>query len=74
MPTIPELRASRGMTQLQLANAVGVTPSAVFGWEAGRSVPKVPQLRKIAEVFGVKMDDVQLLPRREPRQQRMPST
>lgn len=56
--TIRELRESAGMTQLQLANRVGVTPSAVYNWETGRNEPKASQLRTVAEIFGVSMDDI----------------
>ena len=56
--TIRELRETAGMTQLQLANRIGVTPSAVYNWETGRNEPKASQLRLVAEVFGVRMDDI----------------
>jgi putative transcriptional regulator len=56
--TIRELREAQNMTQLELAIKLGVTPTTVYNWEAGRSVPKVEQLRKLAEVFAVRMDDI----------------
>lgn len=56
--TIRELREAAGLTQLQLANRVGVTPSAVYNWETGRNEPKASQLRAVALVFGVRMDDI----------------
>ena len=48
------------MTQFQLAVEVGVTPSTIYTWESGRSEPKVRQLRKIAELFGVSSDEIAL--------------
>ena len=77
MPTIRELRERRGWSQFELAKAVDVTTSAVYSWEAGRATPKVPQLRKLAETFAVRMDDIQLVPRRPKHQiplDRAPST
>ncbi len=54
--TIRELREDAGLTQLQLANKIGVTPSAVYNWERGRNEPKASQLRTMARLFGVSMD------------------
>ncbi len=54
--TIRELREDAGLTQLQLANKIGVTPSAVYNWERGRNEPKASQLRTMARIFGVSMD------------------
>lgn len=58
MQTIRELRERAGMTQLQLAAALGVTPGAVYNWERGRNEPKASQLRAMARLFGVSMDDI----------------
>src|SRR5688572_25873699 len=58
MQTIQELRKSRGWTQLQLANTLGVTPVTVYNWERGRHEPKASQLRALAKVFGVSMDEI----------------
>lgn len=60
MKTIRQLREERHMTQLELAVAVGVTPSTIYTWESGRSEPRVRQLRRVAEVLGVRSDDIAL--------------
>lgn len=54
--TIRELREDAGLTQLQLAMHLGVTPSAVYAWESGRNEPRASQLKAIAQHFGVSMD------------------
>lgn len=41
------------------------TIEAVSNWERGVSEPKVSQLRKLAEVFGVRMDEIILIEPRE---------
>ncbi len=56
--TIRELREDAGLTQLQLAMKLGVTPSAVYAWESGRNEPRASQLRAIAHYFGVSMDSI----------------
>ncbi len=58
MHTIRELREREGLTQVQLAFKLGVTPSAVYAWESGRSEPRASQLRAIARMFNVAMDDI----------------
>ncbi len=58
MRTIRELRESAGLTQLELANELGVTPSAVYSWERGRNEPRASQLRLMATLFRVSMDDI----------------
>jgi transcriptional regulator with XRE-family HTH domain len=56
MKTIRALREEAGMTQLQLANELGITPSTVYNWERGRNEPKASQLKALALLFGVSMD------------------
>lgn len=60
MKTIRELRVERDMTQLELAVATGVTPSTIYNWETGRSIPGVEQFRAVAKALGVSMDDIAL--------------
>lgn len=60
MKTIRELRQAVQMTQLELANAIGVTPSAVYKWERGQTEPSATNLRDLASALGVSMDDIDL--------------
>ncbi len=61
MKTIRQLREEKGWTQLDLANQIGVTPGTIWSWEKGRFEPRASQLRALAEVFGVRMDDIDLI-------------
>jgi transcriptional regulator with XRE-family HTH domain len=54
MDKIRELRKSAGMTQVQLAAALGVTPRAVIMLEKGEIVPSLRVLVKIREIWGDK--------------------
>lgn len=60
MVTIRQLREQHGMTQVELAVKIGVSPGSVYGWESGRTEPKVSQLRKVAKLFNVSMDDIDI--------------
>lgn len=59
--TIRELREERDWTQLELAYKLKVTPATVSNWERGIYEPKASQLRAIARLFGVSMDDIALV-------------
>ena len=51
-----QLRRGRGISQEELANAVGVSRQAVQKWEAGSSTPDLDNLSALAEYFGVTLD------------------
>jgi transcriptional regulator with XRE-family HTH domain len=53
---LPLLRASRGMTQTRLAEALGVTRQSVYKWESGQSYPEAMTLLALRALFGVSVD------------------
>ena len=53
---IRSLRKSRGLTQEQLAEALGVTAGAVYKWEARLSLPELPMLVQMADFFDTSVD------------------
>ncbi len=65
MPTIRELREGAGLTQLQVATALGVTPTTVYHWERGSKMPSGLHLQRLAHLLGVPADDVVLRERDE---------
>ena len=50
------LRKAKGLTQEQLAEAVGTNRATVAGYETGRRNPRLPDLQKFAEFFGIGLD------------------
>lgn len=50
---IKRFRVEKDMTQEQLAEALGVTRSAVTQWESGWSQPRMGKLEQLAELFCV---------------------
>ena len=44
-------RRQRGLTQEQLAEALGVTTGAVHKWEAGASTPELSMIVELADFF-----------------------
>ncbi len=55
---IAKLRKSRGWTQGQFAEQVGVHPSHVTRWERDRNQPAVSALSKIAEALSVDLEEL----------------
>ena len=52
------LRASKNLTQEQLAMLLGVSRQSVTKWEAERSYPEMDKLLKICELFDCTLDDL----------------
>lgn len=55
---IAQLRKERNMTQLELAEQMGVTDKAVSKWERDLSFPDVSSLPRLAEIFEVSVDEL----------------
>ena len=55
---IVRLRKTKGMTQEELAEAVGVSRQAVYKWECGQSYPEVAKLLELKLLFGISIDDL----------------
>ena len=55
---IAELRKQHGMTQLELAEKMGVTDKAVSKWERDLSCPDINSLPKLAEILDVSVEEL----------------
>lgn len=55
MQKIAEARKRHGLSQLDLANAIGTTQQQVAKWESGKVDPRVSSLEKIAGALGVSL-------------------
>lgn len=53
-----ELRKSAELTQEAVAEALGVSPQAVSKWENDFSCPDIMMLPKIAQLYGIRIDDL----------------
>lgn len=55
---IMQNRKRLGLTQDQLADKLGVTAQAVSKWENDQSCPDISTLPKLAEIFGITVDEL----------------
>lgn len=55
---IAQNRKEKGMTQLDLAEKLGVTDKAVSKWERDLSCPDIQSLPTLAEVLGLSLDEL----------------
>ena len=51
-----QLLQKYGVTAYKVSKETGVTQSTLSDWKKGRSTPKVSNLQKIADYFGVSLD------------------
>ena len=55
---VSALRKQRDMTQLELADKMGVSYQAVSSWERGSTMPDISRLPEISQVLGVSIDEL----------------
>lgn len=53
---IQRLRKQQGMSQEDLADALGVSRQAVSKWESGQSIPDVDRIIQLSDFFHVTTD------------------
>ena len=51
--TIKKLRETKGLTQLQLAEIIGVSSKAVSKWETAKGLPDISLIEPLGQVLGV---------------------
>ena len=52
------LRKRKGLSQEDLAHAIGVSRQTIYSWEAGVNYPNILMLKKIARILDVSTDDL----------------
>lgn len=55
---IQKLRKIKGLTQEQVANALGITTSSVSKWETNNTYPDISLLSPLARLLGTAVDNV----------------
>ena len=52
---IAKLRREKGLTQQELGKIINYTDKAISKWEQGKSIPSVEVMKKLADIFDVKV-------------------
>ena len=55
---LASLRKSKGYTQQEAADLLGVSNKTVSNWETGASCPDISMLPALAEIYGVTCDEI----------------
>ena len=55
---ISERRKKANLTQMQLAEKLGITDRAVSKWETGKSLPDSSIMLELCEILGISVNDL----------------
>ena len=55
---IKQYRENKNMTQIEIANALGVKPATVSKYESGALEPNIESLKKLAELFDISINEL----------------
>ena len=55
---LTQLRKNKGLSQLELAEMMGVSRQAVSRWENGLSVPSTDKLKQLSDLYSVSLDSL----------------
>lgn len=55
---ITDLRKTHNMTQMELADKLGISFQAVSNWERGNTMPDISKLPELAEIFHISVDEL----------------
>lgn len=58
--SIKSLREQKGVTQQTIADALGVSVSAVSQWENGTATPRTNRLVELASILDCQIEDILL--------------
>lgn len=67
---IAQLRKEQGMTQVELARALGVSQQSVFAYELGERRITVPMLAQLANIFAISVEELMGITKPRARRQR----
>ncbi len=56
--TISRMRKAANLTQMELADRMGVSFQAVSNWERGQTMPDISRLPELSEALGVTVDEI----------------
>lgn len=67
---LAELRKSKGLSQEELADKLGVSRQAVSKWERGEASPDTDNLIELAKIYGISLDELVGLSNKEEKEEK----
>lgn len=58
MKKLAGLRVTAGLTQTDVANALGISQGAVSAWERGENNPGFDKIHQVAKLYGVTAQEI----------------
>ncbi len=56
--TLAAARVNAGMTQDDVAKRLQVSKQTIINWEKGRTIPGLPEMNMISQIYGIPMDNI----------------
>lgn len=56
--TLKAARVTRGLSQKEAAEKLGISESTLYKWESGKNKPNAKYLPKIEKVFGIQISNI----------------
>ena len=60
--TLKSARVNKGLTQVEASKIIGISVETLIKYEAGKTFPDVPIIKRIEEAYGVPYNDLIFLP------------
>ncbi len=60
--TLEAARRNIGLTQVEAAKALGISPDTLGSYETAKSFPSVPVIKKMEQLYGIEYKDINFLP------------
>lgn len=60
--TLASARKNAGYTQVEASKLLGISPETLGNYEAAKSFPSVPIIKKMEHLYGVEYKDINFLP------------
>lgn len=53
-------RVNAGLSQIEVAERVGVSRFTILKWEKGQTSPTIKQAKELAELYNIPLDNIRL--------------
>ncbi len=58
--SLKAIRVNKNLTQEEVAKELGISPATLSRWESGSRSPRLSELKKLLDFYGVPIDYVEI--------------